>query len=503
MNAAFKTNRNFRSEGGPNRPRTLADLLDSIDVLSICGGTEIEVRGLCSDSREAEQGHAFFAVAGAKEDGAKYVASAIEKGASVVFTESDTCAPDNVTVVRVADCRLAKSRIAAEFFGHPSSELPTVGVTGTNGKTTTTKMIQAIAEYDRGPCLFLGTTGYEIAGEIQPAPNTTPDPIVVHGALRRGIDRGARLAAMEVSSHALEQGRVADVTYHVGVFTNLTPEHLDFHGTLGEYRDAKAKLFEMLGPGAVAVLNADDPASESFASRTQARVVRYGLERRADITARVRRIDIDGLWFTLLSPFGEVDITTRIVGRYNLMNALAAAGAALSLGFPLEAVRGGIGRLRGVPGRLESVDCGQDFRVLVDYAHTDDALLKVLLNLKPLTHGRVITVFGCGGDRDRSKRPRMGKIAAEYSDLVIVTSDNPRSEQPAAIADEILAGIVDRKNVELELDRRTAISRAISEARGGDIVLIAGKGHEDYQIVGKEKFRFDDREVAREALWNL
>jgi UDP-N-acetylmuramoyl-L-alanyl-D-glutamate--2,6-diaminopimelate ligase len=503
MNAAFQETRRFRHDDDPGRPRRLSDLLDAIDVLAVSGDTEVVVRGLCADSRDSRNGYAFFAVAGAKEDGARYVEAAIAAGAAVIFTETETCAPENVTVVRVRDCRAAKSRVAAEFFGFPSLELPTVGVTGTNGKTTTAKMIQAIAEYDRGPCVFLGTTGDEIAGEVLAAPNTTPDPIVVHEALRRGLTRGARLAAMEVSSHALEQGRVADVDFQVGVFTNLTPEHLDYHATLAAYRDAKSKLFESLRPGAVAVLNADDPASETFASRSQARVIRYGLERRADVTARVRRIDIDGLWFTLLSGQGEVDVVTRLVGRYNLMNALAAASTALALGFPLEAIRGGLARLRGVPGRLESVDCGQDFRVLVDYAHTDDALAKVLVNLRPLTHGRLITVFGCGGDRDRTKRPRMGRVAAEYSDLVIVTSDNPRSEDPGAIAAEILAGVPAGREVELVLDRRAAIERALKQARGGDIVLIAGKGHEDYQILLDRKIRFDDREVAREILWTL
>ncbi len=503
MNAALRDPRLGRSFGDPNRRRTLADLIDSIDVISIAGNPKVAVTDLCSDSRNVTPGAVFFAIAGEKENGAAYVDQAIARGAVAIVTEQDSLLPEEVTVVRVSNCRAAKSRIAAEFFGNPSHEMPTVGVTGTNGKTTTTKMLQSISDYDRGPTVFLGTTGYEIAGEHQDAPNTTPDPIVVHRILRQGVDRGCRLAAMEVSSHALEQGRVSDVRYQVGVFTNLTPEHLDYHGDLSTYRDAKAKLFEQLAPGAVAVLNADDKASATFQSRTQARVLTYGLEHRADVTALVRRIDIDGLWFTLKTPLGSVDVVTRLVGRYNLMNALAASAAALSLGYPLESIRGGFEMLRGVPGRLESVDCGQDFRVLVDFAHTDDAMQKVLLNLRPLTHGRIITVFGCGGDRDRTKRPRMGKVAAELSDRVLVTSDNPRSEDPGAIVAEIVGGIEDRNNVEIEVDRRAAITKAIGYARGGDIVLIAGKGHEDYQILGDRKVHFDDREIAREALWSL
>lgn len=508
MNAALIHRRNACGYDGKRRAGgvVLSDLIETLDVISIAGNPNVTIRDLVTDSRSARPGSLFFAIPGEKDDGSRYVADAIARGAIAIVTELESILPDNVSVIRVPNARIAKSRMAASFFGHPSLELATVGVTGTNGKTTTTKMIQAIAEYDRGPTVFLGTIGYEVANQRFEAPNTTPDPIDIHRHLRGGLDRGARLAAMEVSSHALEQGRVADVRFQVAVFTNLTPEHLDYHETFEQYRDAKAKLFESLSCGAVAVLNADDPASEVFRARTQARVVTYGLERRADVTARIRRIDADGLFFTLVTPRGNVDIVTRLVGRYNLMNALAACAVALSLGYPLESIRGGFEFLKGVPGRLESVDCGQDFRVLVDYAHTDDALLKVLLNLRPLTHGRIITVFGCGGDRDRTKRPRMGKVASDFSDLVVVTSDNPRSEKPQAIVDEIVTGIVpaarDKSRLKIELDRKKAIALALRAARGGDIVLIAGKGHEDYQIIGSEKLKFDDREVAKEVLWN-
>jgi UDP-N-acetylmuramoyl-L-alanyl-D-glutamate--2,6-diaminopimelate ligase len=491
--------------GGSRDPRRgvpLAALLDAIDPLCLRGNPGVLVRDVAVDSRRVTEGAVFVAVPGTRDDGARFIAEAVARGAVAVITEAE--APEvDCTVVRVACARVARSRLAAAFHGHPSRVLPVVAVTGTNGKTTTAKMLQAIAEYDRGPTVFLGTIGYEVAGLHYDAENTTPDPTDVQRHLREGLERGARLAVMEVSSHALDQGRVADVRFQVAAFTNLTPEHLDYHRSLAAYRDAKGRLFEQLSPAAVAVLNADDPASDVFASRTEARVLTYGLERRADVSARLRRIDADGLWFTLTTSKGEVDVTTRLVGRYNLMNALAAAACALALGHPLEAIRGGFEMLKGVPGRLEPIDCGQDFRVLVDYAHTDDALLKVLLNLRPLTHGRIITVFGCGGDRDRTKRPRMGRVASEHSDLAILTSDNPRTEDPDRILTEVAAGCVEGAAVIVEPDRRRAIEAAMRAARGGDIVLIAGKGHEDHQIVGTTKLRFDDREVAREVLWSL
>ncbi|MBI4881512.1 MAG: UDP-N-acetylmuramoyl-L-alanyl-D-glutamate--2,6-diaminopimelate ligase [Planctomycetes bacterium] len=481
----------------------LDDLLRAVAPLAVEGDAGACVSALATDSRRVRPNALFFAVPGVREDGARYLAEAVRNGACAVVVEGDVEVPRGVAVVRVADCRLAKALIAARFFRYPARTLPVVGITGTNGKTTTSYMLRAIADYDGGPTVLIGTIAYEVGGVASPAPNTTPDPIDLHGHLARGVLRGARLAVMEVSSHALAQRRVAGVDFQAAVFTNLTPEHLDYHGTFEAYREAKAELFTALAPSAVAVLNADDPAAAEIARRTRARVVRYGLKGAAEVTARVRRVDIDGVSFILRTPQGEVDVNTSLPGSHNLQNALAACAAAIALGFPLESVHGGFQLLKRVPGRLEPVDCGQDFRVLVDYAHTDDALSKVLETLRPLTKGRIITVFGCGGDRDRSKRPRMGRVAAALSDMAIVTSDNPRSEDPNDIIAAILSGIPSGCRVDVEPDRRRAIRQALLAARGGDIVLIAGKGHEDYQLVGGERIDFDDCAVAKEVLWSL
>ncbi len=485
----------------------LGELLRCVEPLSVRGGVDVAIEQLATDSRRAGPRSLFFAVPGVKEDGARFAADAVKNGAIAIIAETDVAIPgrDDVTLVRVADCRLAKARIADRFFGAPSTKLPVIGVTGTNGKTTTTWMLRSIAEYDACETVLIGTIGYEVGGETRAAPNTTPDSIELHETLRDGLDAGAGLAVMEVSSHSLEQARVAGVEFSAGVLTNVTPEHLDFHGTFEAYRAAKRRLFEMLGKDSVAVLNAEDPATDEYAAATKARVIRYGLAAdgaAGSITARVRRLDIDGMSFILKTPRGDVDVNCRLVGRHNLMNALAASAAAYSLGFPLDAIRGGFEMLTSVPGRLESVDCGQDFRVLIDYAHTHDALQNVLESLRPLTKGRLITVFGCGGNRDKQKRPRMGEVVTRLSDLAVVTSDNPRNEEPLAIIEEIQSGIAGGCPVIVEPDRRAAIEAALRSARGGDIVLIAGKGHETRQIFKSESIEFDDRSVAREILWN-
>lgn len=482
----------------------LSDLLRAIDPLATEGDTALEITDLATDSRSVSAGALFFAVPGTRQDGARFLAEAIGRGAAAVVVGADVqVSSEQVTVVRVADVRAAKAAIAARFYGYPSRDLKVVGVTGTNGKTTTCAMLRAIAEYDSGPAVSLGTIAYEIGARRERASNTTPDPITVQRYLAEGLAQGCRFAVMETSSHALSQQRVDGVEFAAAVFTNLTSEHLDYHQTMTAYRDAKARLFERLDRTAVAVLNADDPACRALRQRTRARVVTYGLARGAQVTARVRRIDIDGVSFLLRTPDGEIDINTRMLGRHNLMNAMAAATTAWALGFTAEAIRGGFQLLRGVRGRMEPIDCGQDFRVLVDYAHTDDALKNVLDNLRPLTRGRIITVFGCGGDRDRGKRARMGRVASGGSDVMVLTNDNPRSEDPLRILDEIRSGVGEGATATIEPDRRRAIEIALRAARGGDIVLIAGKGHEQEQILADAVIPFDDAQVAKEVLWSL
>lgn len=487
----------------------LSDLLDAMDVLAVSGDVDVGVADLSTDSRLVEENAMFFAVPGASEDGARYVADAISRGASVVVVDQDAIVDPSVyergaaAVVRVPDVRQAKALAAARFFGDPSCAMSVFGVTGTNGKTTTSLMIRSVLDYHSGPSVLIGSLGYEIGARRYPAPNTTPDSIDIQRLLARGRRAGCRNAVMEVSSHALDQRRAEGVRFQTATFTNLSGDHLDYHKTQEAYRNAKARLFAGLPEGAVAVLNADDPASEHMASVTSARVVRYGLSENVDVRAIVRRVDIDGASFLLRTDAGEIDVQTRLVGRHNLMNAIAGAATCAAAGIPLESIHGGFQLLRRVTGRLEAVDCGQDFRVLVDYAHTDDALRQVLNNLRPLTRGRVITVMGCGGDRDRAKRPRMGLAASMGSDLVVLTDDNPRSEDPAAIRAEVRGGVDPSAEVWEEPDRRKAIERALREAAGGDIVLIAGKGHETEQIVGGVHTPFDDRHVAKEVLWSL
>jgi len=354
---------------------------------------------------------------------------------------------------------------------------------------------------------LIGTLGAWIGQRHETLPNTTPDAVELQRLLARMVDDNLSAAVMEVSSHALVQQRASQVSFDVGVFTNLTPDHLDYHGTMDAYAAAKGRLFEMLDEDGTAVLNAADPRSRQYRLGTRARVLQFALNAPADVRADVLRLDSDGTQFHVSAPeFGlDLRIASRLVGRHNVENALAAATAALALGLPPHAIATGLQGLTAVPGRLEPVSCGQDFRVLVDYAHTPDALEKVLDLLRPLTRGRLLVVFGCGGDRDRAKRPLMGRAVAEAADRLFVTSDNPRSEDPQAILDDIYTGIEaeGRARAVREPDRREAIRRACAEAHGGDIVLIAGKGHETVQITGDESLPFDDRQVAREVLWSL
>ncbi|HET6205003.1 MAG TPA: UDP-N-acetylmuramoyl-L-alanyl-D-glutamate--2,6-diaminopimelate ligase [Planctomycetota bacterium] len=457
------------------------------------------VRGISLHSERVCAGDIFVAIPGMKHDGAAFAGEAARRGASVAIVGRPI---PHLTIpqVVVPDPRVAAAEAAAAWFGHPSKKLLCVGVTGTNGKTTTTYFLRAILEATGRRVGLLGTVAYDLLVRTLPAPNTTPDPISLQSHLRELVDAGAEACVMEVSSHALDQGRIRGVAYDAAVFTNLTPEHLDYHGDLDAYREAKAQLFDGLAPGVVAALAADDPSSARMEARTAATVLRYGFSPDAAVRAEGIEPALDGIRFRLLACGRAVAVSLAIPGLHNVRNALAAAAAAVGLGLPLRAIAEGLGALRGVPGRLERVDAGAPFRVCVDYAHTDASLEAVLSHLRPLVKGRLLVVFGCGGDRDRSKRPRMGAVAGLHADLVFVTSDNPRTEDPRQIVEEIRSGIGRSEGIFHEPDRRAAIFAAIAAARRGDLVLIAGKGHERVQIVGGETRPFDDREVAREAL---
>ncbi|MHC5209758.1 MAG: UDP-N-acetylmuramoyl-L-alanyl-D-glutamate--2,6-diaminopimelate ligase [Planctomycetota bacterium] len=481
----------------------LQDALPGVDQ----DGPDVAVSGLCADSRQVVRGDLFVAASGTRDDGLVYVEEAVARGAVAVLSDRRPQLPPEVAYVGVPDVPVARALVADAFYGHPSRRMDMVGVTGTNGKTTTTWMLRAMLAMDGRSNGLVGTLGAWVGARHEPLLHTTPDALQLQRLLARMVDENLSTCVMEVSSHALMQRRVHGIGFDVGVFTNLTPDHLDYHGTMEEYAAAKGRLFEDLSEESTAVLNASDPASRVYRLSTAARVLTFGIDVPADVGARILRLDADGTRLIVAAPeFGlELDVSTRLVGRHNVQNALAATAAALALGLPPAAIATALESLPAVPGRLEPVLCGQDFRVIVDYAHTPDALEKVLELLRPLTAGKLSVVFGCGGDRDRAKRPLMGRAVAAAADRLYVTSDNPRGEPPEAILDEIVEGIPETRRADTVrlADRREAIRRACAEAQGGDIVLIAGKGHETTQTIGERTLPFDDRAVAKEVLWKL
>jgi UDP-N-acetylmuramoyl-L-alanyl-D-glutamate--2,6-diaminopimelate ligase len=460
---------------------------------------------ITADSRQCRPGCVFVAIPGTAVDGARYASEAVERGAVAVVAEHRLDLPDEVVTVTVPDARAAVADLAAAFYGHPARGMSVVGITGTNGKTSTSLLLGSILAEAGCPAAVLGTIRYEIGDRRIPAATTTPDPVSLQGYLREARDLGIRHAVMEMSSHGLVQKRTRGVDVTVGVFTNLASEHQDYHRDFASYRAAKSLLFEALSPSATAVLNGEDPASSHFASRTAAKIIHYGTNEACAVRASEIECGTSGVSFLLHLPDGgEARIGSPLLGRVNVMNCLAAAAAAHALELPMERIRPGLERVSVVPGRLERVDAGQPFTVLVDYAHTDHALSNVLLNIRSFAGDRrIVTVMGCGGDRDRMKRPRMGRAAAEHSDHVIITSDNPRSEDPLEIVRDILAGLEGSTNFEVVVDRREAIRAAVRWADDTDIVLVAGKGHETYQIVGGVAVPFDDRRVVTEEIEGL
>ena len=470
---------------------------------------EVPIGGLADDSRHVRPGWLFVAVAGHEADGHAFVADAIERGAAAIVAERGAGETGEVPVVQVPDTRLAASKLGSVFWGldrlQAEGLLRVIAVTGTNGKSTFCYVTRAVAEAAGWRCALLGTIEYDLIGRSLPASVTTPGPVALAECLAEAVGAGARMAVLEASSHALHQRRTDGLQIEVGVFTNLTGDHLDYHGTAEEYLAAKKRLFDGLDAGATAVLNVDDPASEVVSADCKARRVTYGLNPLADVRARITEITAEGSSFELITPVGSTEVHTRLVGRHNVANGLAAASVGVALGVGLETIRKGLASVECVAGRLERVvvnGVAGGPTVLVDYAHTDDALRNVLGSLAPLKGSRLIVVFGCGGDRDRGKRPRMARVAAEHADEIVVTSDNPRTERPEAIIEEIVAGFEggDLERVTIEPDRSQAIERAVAAAGPEDIVLIAGKGHESYQVLGRQRVPFDDREVARACL---
>jgi UDP-N-acetylmuramyl-tripeptide synthetase len=487
------------------QPVTLGEVARAVggDLKGDAGESVYEVM---HDSREIVRGAAFVAVPGANFDANEFVPQAVERGARCVISERERPAGLGVNWIKVADARRALAYAAAEIKRHPSRELKLVGITGTNGKTTTAYLVHSVAEAAGGRAALISTVEYRVGSWRRPALHTTPEADDTERFLRLAVDEGCRAAVMEASSQALDLRRCDALRFEVAAFTNLTRDHLDYHGTMESYFDAKRRLFDgRLGePPRVSVVNADDEYGRRLSQELSAEgrsLLRFAIDSEAEVTARDIEFSMSGTRMTLATPEGEREVTSPLVGRPHVYNMLTAAACAHALGFGLDAVVNALKTCGGAPGRFERVAHGGDFAVVVDYAHTDDALRNVLRTARDVTEGRVITVFGCGGDRDRTKRAPMGEAAARLSDVVIVTSDNPRTEDPEAILRDVEVGLLNVGKPYVKIvDRREAIQRAIEEARAGDLVLIAGKGHEDYQIVGTEKRHFDDREVALEAL---
>jgi UDP-N-acetylmuramoyl-L-alanyl-D-glutamate--2,6-diaminopimelate ligase len=478
-------------------------------------GADPDVSRVTGDSREVGPGSVFFALPGARADGHLFAAEAARRGAvAVVAQRPVACAP--AVLFLAPSARRAMAVAAANFHGRPGERLLLAGVTGTNGKTTVTYLVEACAREAGVPAGVIGTVTHRFPGVERPASHTTPESTAVQSLLAEMRDAGARLALLEVSSHALAQERVAGMRFAAAGFTNLTRDHLDFHGDMESYFAAKRRLFaEHLAEGGVAVVNARDPYGARLADQLGPgrRVWRYGTRAEDALRAEGVSIGLEGIRARFSTPAGGLEVSSPLVGAHNVENLLCAAGVALALNLPADAVARALSSSPGAPGRLERVD-GRGVAVFVDYAHTDDALARALAALRALAPRRLVCVFGCGGDRDRGKRPIMGRVAAEAADLVVVTSDNPRSEDPDAIVAEIVPGVEaaglarlspaaardGARGFVVEPDRRAAIALAVAVAREGDAVLVAGKGHEDYQLVGAEKRYFSDREEARRAL---
>jgi len=491
-------------------------IFKEVDLINVNGSMEREISSVYYDSRKVDNGSLFVAIKGLNSDGHDFLGEAIKRGAKAVVVENgyqQSVIRDRLsetTCISVRDSRKALALISANFYGHPSREMSVIGITGTNGKTTISYLINSILKVNGFKTGLIGTIDYRFNGEIIPSSHTTPESLDLQMFFKRVVNGGGKYCVMEVSSHSLELDRVYGTSFETVVFTNLTQDHLDFHGTLEKYFNVKARLFKEYGLKK-AVINIDDPYGRRLISDTKSeKILTYGIKEDADVKADNISLSIDGLKFIANTSIGKLKIESRLIGMHNVYNILAAISAAILEGLTRKNIIEGVLSVDVVSGRMERINEMQDFTVIVDYAHTDDALKNVLKAAREIPHNRITVVFGCGGDRDRGKRPLMGKVAIEYSDFVIITSDNPRSEEPLKIIEEIEKGIkqwsvvsgqwsVDDRYIKIP-DRREAIEFAINNASKGDIVIIAGKGHEDYQIFKDKKIHFDDREVAREAI---
>ena len=476
---------------------------------------DVEINALQYDSRKIQNGDMFIAIKGTLADGHQHISAAVSNGAKAVVMENDALLPDSffmhagVVKIVVRSTRRALAVMSANYFGHPAKRLRLIGVTGTNGKTTTTYLIKQLLESStpsmQGKVGLIGTIEYVIGGEKYPATHTTPESLELQNLFATMVEKGCTHVVMEVSSHSLHQDRVYGLEFAAAVFTNLTQDHLDYHGTMENYFQAKKILFDSLPSTGWAIINSDDPSGSKIVQGTQASVLTYGVNGASDVSAHNASLSISGTSFVLRYRREEMTLHSHLVGRFNVYNILAACSAGIrAWNFGAVASIAGVASFSSVPGRFERILSPPGWSAIIDYAHTPDALEKCLNTIRDVlpaqSSNKIITVFGAGGDRDKSKRPLMGKVVDALSDVAVVTSDNPRREEPNAIIDDMLKGIHRKNDLFIEPDRHRAITNALSMARAGDIVLIAGKGHEDYQIIGTTKHHFSDREIVQEFI---
>jgi UDP-N-acetylmuramoyl-L-alanyl-D-glutamate--2,6-diaminopimelate ligase len=467
---------------------------------------DVEIGRVQYDSRKIQRSDCFVALKGTASDGHSYVQTAINLGAKAIVLQDESVLPDALAMhagiikVVVPDTRKALAVMSANQFGHPSKKLKFVGVTGTNGKTTTSHLMKSILEAAGEKVGLVGTIEYHIGDRIIPATHTTPESLELNELFAQMVEAGCTAVAMEVSSHALDQSRVYGLDFDAAIFTNLTQDHLDYHNTMEKYFDAKKILFTELKSSGYAIINHDDRWGAQLLHAITGKRYSYGITTTSDMQVTDMKLSVEGKTFNVRNGIGDFSLTTPLIGRFNVYNSLAAYSAGVAMGIPRDRVIAGISAVTNVRGRFERITSPAGWVAIIDYAHTPDALencLKTIHDILPTKNrGRIITVFGAGGDRDKTKRPLMGHIAGDYSDLVIVTSDNPRTEDPEQIIDDVMRGIIRHASVLREPDRRTAIEKAVRGAQRGDVILVAGKGHEDYQVVGKEKRHFSDREVV-------
>ncbi len=502
----------------------LRDLIKGLDHGQIHGQMSIEIEGVAYNSKQVKRNSLFVAMKGQEVDGHDYIEEAIERGARAVILEDENLRIGGIPTVVVPNSRKALGTISTAYFGNPSAKITLIGITGTNGKTTTAYLAESILRGAGFKTGVIGTIDYHFEGTVHRATTTTPESYDLQKMLKDMLEEGVSHVIMEVSSHALHQHRIEGCHFDIGVFTNCTPDHLDYHKTMDHYFESKTSLFthflrKSLKPHSLSLINLDDPKGRLLWEKLDLPKMSYGLNGERHIYAKDIHASITGLSAMAITPEGNFSFRSPLLGEFNLYNILASVGIGLAVKVDLEEVRGGIEALGGVLGRVESIQNEEGFHIFVDYAHTPDALGRILRTMGDLKgRGRIITVFGCGGDRDRGKRPHMGAIAGRYSDLAVITSDNPRTEDPAAIIREIEEGMRTESTREMDreelsrgfkekgyvkvLERREGIRLALKLAKAGDVVLVAGKGHEDYQIIGRERFPFDDRYEIKEALKN-